>query len=185
MPWKNGGGSTRQLLIAPPGATIDDFDYRISIASVASDGPFSHFPGIDRTLLLLEGSDLLLEREDGNVLRLDCHCAPLRFAGEEKIYSQLESGPLTDFNVMTRRGRYLQQVENFTITGERQLFSDDEVLLIFLAEGKELHITREDGACCRLEAQDGLLQELAVSLTLASSEAARVIAVRLNRLSVG
>ncbi len=182
-PWKNGGGITRQVLIAPPDATLDNFDYRISIASVASDGDFSRFPGIDRQLLLLQGAALLLQREDGSEVRLDAFSLPLAFAGEESISSQLTEGPVIDFNVMTRRGRYLQQVEDFTLNGERQLQSDDEVLLVLLAAGAELEISREDGRSCRLQPQDALLQQLAIGLTLRSSAAVRVIVVRLNRLS--
>lgn len=182
-PWKNGSGMTRQVVISPPGATLDNFDYRISIASVASDGDFSHFPGIDRQLLLLQGAALLLQREDGSEVRLDTFSLPLAFTGEENISSRLTEGPVTDFNVMTRRGRYLQQVEDFTLNGERQLQSDDEILLVLLAAGAELEISREDGRSCRLLPQDALLQQLAIGLTLRSSAAARVIVVRLNRLS--
>jgi len=50
MPWKNGGGETVEIAISPQGAGLADFDWRVSMATVASDGPFSVFPGIDRTL---------------------------------------------------------------------------------------------------------------------------------------
>jgi environmental stress-induced protein Ves len=98
-----------------PGATLEDFDYRISMASVASDGPFSHFPGVDRQLLLLDGKGLLLQRGDGSNSLLQIDSQPLAFAGEEAITSQLQDGPVTDFNVMTRRGRYRQQTERLTV----------------------------------------------------------------------
>ena len=49
-PWKNGGGSTTEIAIAPLGATVDKFDWRISLATIANSGPFSVFPGVDRTL---------------------------------------------------------------------------------------------------------------------------------------
>ncbi len=63
-PWKNGGGSTRQLAIHPPQASLDDFVWRISCARVSGAGPFSAFPGIQRSQALLEG-DLLLQRQSG------------------------------------------------------------------------------------------------------------------------
>ena len=44
----------------PEGASLDTFDWRISMARVASDGPFSEFPGIDRTLAVVEGSGMVL-----------------------------------------------------------------------------------------------------------------------------
>ena len=61
MPWKNGGGSTTEIAAAPDGAGIDAFDWRVSMAVVAADGPFSEFPGIDRTLSILDGSGLILK----------------------------------------------------------------------------------------------------------------------------
>ena len=52
-PWKNGGGSTTEIAVEPSGASLDTFAWRISVARVAADGPFSEFPGIDRTLAVL------------------------------------------------------------------------------------------------------------------------------------
>ena len=181
--WKNGGGTTRQILIAPPGATLEDFDYRISMASVASDGPFSHFPGVDRQLLLLDGKGLLLQRGDGSNSLLQIDSQPLAFAGEEAITSLLQDGPVTDFNVMTRRGRYRQQTERLAVQGKLHVHSDDEVLLVMLAAGSTLEVYREDGRHCRLGPRDAVWQALAVGLTLFSTDRADVIVVRLNRQS--
>ena len=50
-PWKNGGGCTTEIAIAPPGASLDAFEWRISLATIAASGPFSAFPGVDRTLV--------------------------------------------------------------------------------------------------------------------------------------
>ncbi|MBV9975040.1 MAG: HutD family protein, partial [Hyphomicrobiales bacterium] len=50
MPWKNGGGETTEIIASPEGAGLDEFDWRISMARVATDGPFSRFAGVDRTL---------------------------------------------------------------------------------------------------------------------------------------
>ena len=58
MPWKNGGGSTDEIATYPRGAGLDAFDWRVSIAHVASDGPFSRFPGVERTITLLEGAGM-------------------------------------------------------------------------------------------------------------------------------
>lgn len=61
MPWKNGGGETREIAIFPPAANLDTLDWRISMAVVAQDGPFSSFPGIDRTLCVIEGAGMELD----------------------------------------------------------------------------------------------------------------------------
>ena len=60
-PWKNGGGSTTEIAISPPDAGFDDFDWRISVATIAADGPFSAFAGIDRVITLLAGAGVLLQ----------------------------------------------------------------------------------------------------------------------------
>lgn len=65
VPWKNGGGTTAEVAVHPPGTGFDAFDWRISMADVAADGPFSRFPGVDRTLVLAEGRDLVLDLEGG------------------------------------------------------------------------------------------------------------------------
>jgi environmental stress-induced protein Ves len=39
-PWRNGGGVTRELLAWP---TPQDWDWRISVAEVEKNGPFSRF----------------------------------------------------------------------------------------------------------------------------------------------
>ncbi|HWV09358.1 MAG TPA: HutD family protein, partial [Pseudomonas sp.] len=57
-PWKNGGGETRELAIEPAGAALDEFEWRISSARVTAPGGFSSFPGIDRSLAILNGDGL-------------------------------------------------------------------------------------------------------------------------------
>ena len=103
-PWKNGGGLTREVLWQPTGANLDDFDWRVSIAHIASDGPFSAFPGIDRVITLLSGGGVHLLGDDGQVNhRLDTPLAPFAFAGEAAIHARLLAGDCHDFNLMTRR----------------------------------------------------------------------------------
>ncbi len=108
VPWKNGGGITREVAIAPPGAGFDDFDWRISIAEVRGAGPFSLFPGIDRTLTILDGR-MRLDIE-GRTRDLDPRSAPLAFPGDVACTGTPLDGPVTDLNVMTRRGRCAAQV---------------------------------------------------------------------------
>jgi environmental stress-induced protein Ves len=104
MPWKNGGGVTREIVCMPPGAGMGDFDWRVSIAHIAGDGPFSAFPGIDRVITLLSGGGVHLLGDDGLVNhRLDTPLAPFAFAGEAAIDARLLAGDCHDFNLMTRR----------------------------------------------------------------------------------
>ncbi|ODT65206.1 MAG: hypothetical protein ABS75_32405 [Pelagibacterium sp. SCN 63-23] len=101
-PWKNGGGATTELAAWPDGAGLDDFEWRVSVADVASDGPFSHFPGRDRTLFLIDGAGLELSI-GGAVLTLDLSQRRAAFPGDAPTHGRLLAGPIRDLNVMTRR----------------------------------------------------------------------------------
>lgn len=104
MPWMNGGGVTREIACWPPGAGFDTFDWRMSIATIASDGPFSVFAGTDRVITLLEGGGVHLATGDGAIdHRLDTSWAPFAFPGEATIHGRLLAGECADLNVMTRR----------------------------------------------------------------------------------
>lgn len=105
MPWKNGGGSTTEVAVSPDGAGIEAFDWRISMAVVAADGPFSEFPGIDRTLSILDGAGLVLTGLAGGPVRLERATEPFGFPADAAVSAALVDGPITDLNVMVRRGR--------------------------------------------------------------------------------
>lgn len=109
-PWKNGGGATREIACWPAGTGLDSFDWRISVATIAADGAFSVFAGIDRSITLLSGDGVLLHGEHGTH-RLDQPLVPFAFAGETPIRATLLGGASEDFNVMTRRGRCRAEVK--------------------------------------------------------------------------
>ena len=109
-PWKNGGGATREIACWPAGTGLDSFDWRISVATIAADGAFSVFSGIDRSITLLSGDGVLLHGEHGTH-RLDQPLVPFAFDGETPIRATLLGGASEDFNVMTRRGRCRAEVK--------------------------------------------------------------------------
>jgi environmental stress-induced protein Ves len=102
--WKNGGGSTRTLAVSPEGAGFDDFIWRVSIAEVRGSGDFSLFPGVDRTILLLDGRGMMLHHEDGSIHALTTPFRPWRMRGDDPVRAWLLNGSARDFNVMVRRG---------------------------------------------------------------------------------
>lgn len=108
-PWKNGGGVTREVAAWPPGANLNAFDWRVSLADIAADGPFSTFPGVDRVLTVIAGDGLALEIE-GRTIRLEPG-APFAFPGEAAVAARLGAGPIRDLNVMVRRGAWTARVE--------------------------------------------------------------------------
>ena len=116
MPWKNGGGTTTEIAVSPDGAGLDDFDWRVSMARVESGGPFSSFAGIDRTLSVLEGEGIVLDVAGQPPARLTPASAPFSFPADLPTSAALIAGPITDLNVMTRRGRMLHSVERLAIS---------------------------------------------------------------------
>ncbi|HEY7639114.1 MAG TPA: HutD family protein [Steroidobacteraceae bacterium] len=114
-PWKNGGGTTRDIIVSPAGASLERFDWRISLAQVERDGPFSRFDEVDRTLVLLSGAMTL--HEVGRRIEL-VRGEPYAFAGEREIVASVSGGSSLDFNVMTRRGHAVHRVTS-SVFGER------------------------------------------------------------------
>lgn len=103
MPWKNGAGATTELVRCPENEEIA-FDWRVSIADIVEDGPFSQFPGCDRTIIVTEGDGIALRHgtaPETTLRPLDVH----RFSGDDETTVRLLHGSTRDFNLITRRGR--------------------------------------------------------------------------------
>lgn len=149
-PWKNGGGATREIVCQPPGAGMDSFDWRVSIATIASAGPFSVFPGVDRVIMLLEGDGVHL-RGEGVDHRLDVPLAPFPFAGDVALDCALLGGTSSDFNVMTRRGTLRADVRVLRVATD--LAAVERGLLLALGGAWQFD---GDGAALRCEAGTGV-----------------------------
>ena len=130
MPWKNGGGTTTEIAVSPEGATIDSFDWRVSMAHVGADGPFSSFPGVDRTLSVLTGNGIRLAFDDGETVTLDRTSAPFAFAADRTVDGVLIDEPITDLNVMSRRGAWSHSVERLTGPASHRVENGDILLLV-------------------------------------------------------
>jgi uncharacterized protein len=162
MPWKNGGGSTIELALAPTGAGLDDFDWRISSAQVSRSGPFSVFAGIDRSLAILHGSGLSLRIEQQGPMRLTPASAPFVFAGERHIEAELLDGTVTDFNVMTRRTCWQHRLQRLVLndtTIGTALTRETDQMFIYCAAGKMRCQPRDAAPEVILAAGDALLTD--------------------------
>ncbi|AOF93949.1 HutD family protein [Sinorhizobium sp. RAC02] len=101
MPWKNGTGSTDEICLLPDGASRDAFALRVSRASIATTGVFSAFPGVERTITLIEGERLTLEFGDHDVELVIGH--PYRFDSGLTPVGVPKGGPVRVVNVMAAR----------------------------------------------------------------------------------
>jgi environmental stress-induced protein Ves len=103
LPWKNGGGTTRELLAWPPG--VADWHWRMSVAQVDADGPFSVFAGVQRWFAVLDGAGVELALGQGGNLqtqRLTQRSEAFGFDGALPVDCTLIEGPTQDFNLMVR-----------------------------------------------------------------------------------
>ncbi|KJF72443.1 HutD/Ves family protein [Agrobacterium arsenijevicii] len=165
MPWKNGGGETVEIAVFPQGASVDDFDWRISMATVASDGPFSIFPGIDRTLSILEGNGMALAIAANYPLLLKIESTPLPFPADVPVNATLHNGPIVDLNVMTRRSTFRHTVQKQSGT----VFAEPAKGTVLVLALDPVTISTENGKD-RLERLDSVLIENGLPFTVEADQ---------------
>jgi uncharacterized protein len=175
MPWRNGGGVTYEVAASPAGNDLSEFDWRISIAEVQGGGPFSVFPGIDRTIILVEGEWMALT-VDGQRHRFGLR-EPFRFDGGAETVCEV-AGPSRDLNVMTRRGRATASVAIVSPGGSvRVAPAGDETAFVCLIAGVTL--TADDGGeTHQLNPLDAALAASGGPLTITGDGAVAVIELR-------
>lgn len=98
QPWRNGGGSTRELLAWP---SAQDWLLRLSVADIDADGPFSVFDGVQRWFVVLQGAGVALTI-DGQAHLQRPEGTPLHFDGAAHTDCRLLDGPTRDLNLMLR-----------------------------------------------------------------------------------
>lgn len=103
MPWKNGQGETREIY--KHGNSPEDYDWRISVATIKQSGPFSRFDGYLRNISVLEGGGMYLDI-DGQPGTLIPPFRAVDFKGSSQVYCRVNEGPLLDFNVIYRAERF-------------------------------------------------------------------------------
>ena len=134
MRWKNGAGWTSEILRVPD---TDDWDWRLSIAEIETDAPFSAFPGVERELVLLSGNGLRLRFDDGASHELLPPHDKLRFAGERNAFGELVDGPTRDFNLMWRRDAVDARLLHRPLVGTVVLFVDPgETWIVHMLAGQ-------------------------------------------------
>jgi environmental stress-induced protein Ves len=170
MPWKNGSGETTEIAVCPEGASLADFDWRISMATVASDGPFSVFPGIDRTLSILDGAGMSLFIEGREPLVLTAESQPLAFPADAPTNATLVEGTITDLNVMTRRASLSHEVRRIAIVSDREFVLDASLTLLFCDHGA-LCVTGAGGTATLADRDCLLIEGLAGTRLVLTGEA--------------
>lgn len=116
VPWRNGGGITREIALYRDLNRHDDFLWRLSLATVDRSGPFSSFRGVDRTIALLAGNGMSLTTLAGSV-DVTAATEPFAFEGELPVECTLRGGTTVDLNAMTRRDHFGHHMRRQHFTG--------------------------------------------------------------------
>ena len=182
VPWKNGGGLTREVAAFPAGAALDAFVWRVSIAEVAAPGAFSTFAGVDRTLVLLAGAGMMLDEAGGATLTLKAPLDMARFAGETAIEARLVDGATRDFNLMVRRGVAVGEVSVVHAEVASTCTLDADVVLLFCAGGS-IEVTLGDDDAIVLSVDDTLRVDLpnALRCVIGGNGHALVVGIRYSK----
>lgn len=158
--WKNGLGWTREILRSPEDG--DSWDWRLSIAEVDKDCPFSVFPGVERELVLLTGAGMRLNFDDGETVELTPPHDRHRFSGERALSAELISGPTQDFNLMWRPARVEATLLHRPLVGPMLFFAEPGVRWVVHVMGGRAHfkdqlrrLQLEQGDSALIEPQHG------------------------------
>lgn len=170
-PWRNGGGRTRTIATRMRDANSlnadtesePPWDWRLSVATIARSGPFSAFPGVDRSSLLLGAGSIELSAMGEANLRLQRPGDTVAYRGDPVWWAEVcrDGPPLSLLNVMARRGAAKARMkavhEDASLTGH--------ALAVLVIEGRWRVVDASDEgadsvAGLTLEAGEGACSEL-------------------------
>lgn len=166
MPWKNGGGVTREVALAPAEGAA--FLWRLSLATIRESGPFSSFAGIDRTIVALRGNAVDLTVDGALATRLTAAGEPFAFAGEAAVEAQVGEGETTDLNIMTLRGRARHVMKRLAWSGALRLTGEHSTTALVFTGPVTVHASGNDHALAADDAIVDLLPGETLALTSAS-----------------
>ena len=168
MPWANGKGASYE--ISSDRDALNQWSWRVAIAPVVVDGPFSSLPGIYRQLVVVEGNGMVLE-VDGRTVE----CLPsqvVAFSGDADVYARLIDGPAVDVGLMTTRDVIVGSL--FVVTSVGAVIESDLIVAI----GDSV-LEDESGVRHGLQTKDALLDVQRRRIVLRKGSA---IAIRVEAL---
>lgn len=170
MQWKNNKGSTRE--IAKSVNNTGNINWRLSIATITEDCPFSIFENLDRSIALLDGKKLTLVINEDKKVVLTQTSDAFSFDGASGVEAFTSFGNTTDLNVMTMRGVYRHTLQHIIVNqfdvlkGLAQhnfIIANHDCLII--CHDKILNIHRYDTICFERD-EDIIIRASSETLTI-------------------
>lgn len=161
-PSMEGGGETAAVAVYPPDSNASEFEWKVSLTSVASTGALSVLPGTDRTISVIEGNGLNIAVEGKPPVVLTPRSEPFAFPADAPATVSLVEGPVVVLNVMSRRQHWRHRVERRHLEGQHHLDAPGGVTILL-----SLGNLRVDAGhhAVELRRQDAILVEEVVLLT--------------------
>ncbi|WP_298188389.1 HutD family protein [uncultured Pseudomonas sp.] len=185
MPWKNGGGSTLEI-VKDAGKGLEGFGWRLSIADIAESGGFSAFNGYQRIITVLEGAGMQLE-VDGVAARPLLPLDAFAFPGDSRVECRLLGGAIRDFNLIYAPARYAARLQWLSLDLPVQVYSSAAIVLLF-SVADSLNVTLDGESCAALGQHDCLVLDAEAALRewqLAASAGGGCCMIELHRLTTG
>ena len=179
VPWRNGGGVTREIAAFHDSAVHPDFLWRVSMATVNAPGPFSRFDGVDRSLAVLDGDGIMLEMADGDHV-LTQYSPPFAFSGEASVQAEVIGATTCDLNAMTRRGHFTHTMRRNAVNRAAEFTATGAATILVMLGDVTVTATGQSYSAKRLDALIDI--GAGARMNLSSSEPAEVLAVEIHRV---
>ena len=152
VPWKNGGGVTREIHKFPPDAA--QFEWRLSLATIERPGPFSAFDGYERTLVLMRGAGVALDFGPHGRETLDTAGQVARFDGSWPTTCTLLDGPSTDLNLIVSKSTTQARARVTTLAAAETVQTSGWDDVLFCCVAGAARIENASGALTKLTGSD-------------------------------
>jgi uncharacterized protein len=128
--WRNGMGVSWDIAADSDGFAAGEFDWRLAIARIDADVPFSLYEGVDRVFTMMEGNGLDLEFEDSRMLPV-CHAnVPHFFSCDVPAFCHLHDGVCFALNLFVKRGKWTVAVD--ILSSNAEIFHSGSIILFGL-----------------------------------------------------
>jgi uncharacterized protein len=174
MPWRNGLGTTLEIARAPQGP--GEFDWRLSLASLSTDGPFSAYPGFTRLVALVAGRGFALTVDGRERAVLETIGAHASFPGGAVTHCRVLGGPCSDLSLMVRCPGTIIAVRGPAPQIEDLALPAASLQAVFVLAGAA-SVTLRVGPATGLCAQDTLLLGGAADCTLHAAPGAALLQI--------
>lgn len=135
--WRNGMGVSWDIASEPSDAGAGDFGWRLAIARIDADVPFSHYPETDRVFTLIEGNGLDLDFSGRDSLAVHHAFVPHPYPCDVETYCRLRDGPCRALNLFTKRSAWRAGID--ILSGNAVIAHPGPILFFVLTGGASVN----------------------------------------------